>query len=179
MSSMRGSGNPPPKMAQKTIMLIVFGGVGIVVAVIGIGILWVIGKAAWNALGSNAGDNFTVISTKVVEVKRPGSSSAAAARVAADEFLNELRAGNLDTAYDKGSSDFRASKTRREFKDDVGSVGAFRGRANITLTPQLTKPERVVFKGTATGANGSASFTMDLSQDRDDEWKVDRFTIDP
>lgn len=153
MSSARQSSTFPVKT-----LLLVLGIVGVVVLIIVLGcgglIYWV-----W---------------TKVVpEIQ--------AAQTSADAFVQDIRAGQLQSAYGRTNTGFQARQSFGQFQGLVALYPALSTYTSLTcagvnISSTVGVGTRGTVRYTAIGPNNSLSFTLTLTQ-QNGEWCVESFTV--
>ena len=104
----------------------------------------------------------------------------AGAQAAADQFINEIRAGQTDAAYGETTNNFQAIKTLDQFREFVKQYPALTtytsrtsGGVFINKTPGVSI---ATVRTTVIGPGNSLSFTLILNK-QNESWKVDQFNI--
>ena len=104
----------------------------------------------------------------------------AGAQAAADQFVDEIRAGQIDAAYARTTNSFQAIRTPDQFREFVKQYPALTtytsrtaGGVFINKTPGLTT---ATVRVTVLGPGNSLSFTLILNK-QNESWKVDQFNV--
>jgi hypothetical protein len=104
-----------------------------------------------------------------------------ALRTSADAFVQDIHAGQLQSAYGRTSSGFQMSQTFPQFQAFPAQYPALASYTSLTCTGfNITSMAGVGTRGTvrytAVGPNNSLSFTLILVQ-QNGQWQVDSFTV--
>jgi hypothetical protein len=96
----------------------------------------------------------------------------------AEEFLDEIGAGHLDSAYEELTTrGFRTRQTLQQFRAFVDQHPGLKKPRVVDGNPESSTPIRVTVKATVIPQKGPPIQATVQMVKEDDEWKVDRLTI--
>jgi hypothetical protein len=101
------------------------------------------------------------------------------AQEAAQEFLNDLKAGNVAAAYDATTDRFKAGQTLEQFQAFVKKNPLLTGHTSAVLTGVNHQPAagHITVKMTLNGnVKGSTTCSLQMAKENG-EWKVDKLTV--
>jgi hypothetical protein len=190
MSTTPNVGNEAPKqvsakLADKNLQILI--GVGGGAIALGIGVLLMFkavgivqnwfGPVASHSPPSSSSRSGTVSGPGPVQPgPGPGSSGQPAGRAkeVADLFLSDIRARRFPAAYDRTSKFFKDDRSIQEF-EGVLEDSSFVNATDLQYKARESDNLRVLFRGYAAGKNGKTAFSLEVVQDNDELWKVNRF----
>jgi hypothetical protein len=94
----------------------------------------------------------------------------------ADQFLNDLSMGRIDSAYDLTSAAYKGRKTKQELRTFLDKNPALRTYNSDSLTPdtEASTDASLAFHAPLTGSVSSCTVRM---VKEGDQWKVDDLTL--
>jgi hypothetical protein len=152
---------PPKSSGSGKTLLIVFGIIGAIVLILVVG------------CGGIVYFVYRGVSGVVASVKS-SIDDIQASQMAADNFMNDVAANRLDTAYKNTTKNFQAQQSLAQFKDFVQKNPGLKSYQQFSLQPINFTSTASSFQGQVPGQINR--FSLQVVKEGE-TWKVDRFTI--